>query len=201
MLLGSYTSMREIAPEAADRKYLAVIDTQTAYTPELHVASGAVVWVGKTFITADGGRDADRRMYAYIDMMRSIKEPIVVTKTDADKAARAIAGFAGYIVPVVLVMTLIFTTLMYMFGMLVFGVIIGAMVWICANKLQVGVLRVGGADVSYVAAMRVAIFAGVLPSIVMLVSWFTPVTLTYGMYTLATLLIVFINMRGGAAKK
>jgi hypothetical protein len=181
-------------------KNLAVIDTATPYTPEAHKESGSFAWAGKTFITADGARATNRRMYAYIDMMRGATETVTVTKTDADKAARAIAGFAGYIVLTVMLATLVFTTLFYMFGMLVFGVIIGAMLWILANKLQVGVLRKGGAGISYIAAMRAAIFAGVLPSIVMMVSWFTPVTLTYGMYTLATLLIVFINMRGASSK-
>jgi hypothetical protein len=182
-------------------KNLAVIDTLTPYTPAAHKASDSFMWVGKTFLTESGGRDTNRRVYAYVDMMEEEKEPLVVTKTDADKAARAVAGFAGIVVPVAIIATFIFTTLVYMFGMLVFGVIIGGMLWVLANKLQVGVLRKGGADVTYIAAIRAAIFAGVLPSVVMLVSWFTPVTLTYGMYTLATLLIVYINMRSETEKK
>jgi hypothetical protein len=126
------------------------------------------------------------------------QENIVITKTDVDKAARVVAGFAGYVVPLVVAVSLIFGALFYMFGMVVFGFIGGLFVYTLARVAPALFSRVGA--VPYMGAARAAIYAGVLPSIVMMVSWFTPVTITYGMYMLAMLVIVVVNVKGMAHK-
>jgi hypothetical protein len=134
----------------------------------------------------------------YAELVADAKEPVVVTKTDADLAARAIAGYAGYIVPVAVIITFGMTLVLYAWGMVLFGLGIGALILLLVRILPEQQKKF--APLSYRAAVRAAIFAGVLPSIVMMVSWFTPVGITYGLYTLATLTVVYVNMRGVTEK-
>lgn len=177
-----------------DMQYVAVIDTKTPYTLDVHKQSKAFVWFGERMAWSDtGGMGEDEQRY--VDMMKGETEPAVITKTDAEKAARVLVGYAGYIVPVALVATLVFTTLFYASGMVVFGLLIGGLLLLILRVLPEGRRNVY-AHVTYRAATRAAIFAGVLPSIVMMVSWFTPVGITYGLYTLMVLGILWVNMRG-----
>lgn len=169
------------------------IDTVTPYTPKAHAESGAFVWAGKTFMTVQ--QRGEKQVYEYVEMTKNEKEPVVLTKTEVDRAAQLVKSGAGYILPSAIVGALFLVTLLYACGMVVFGYGIGLLL-LCG--IWVG-RRIGAYDgdvVSYRALVRSAIVAGTLPSLVMMVSWFTPVAISYGVYTLAVLLIIVVNIRG-----
>jgi hypothetical protein len=200
----------DAAHSATWPSYFAVVDTKTPYSEDAHRAADAFIWVGKTAAmslpSTDAGEAvdtaADDHVLAYTDFEGLARDvPHVVTKTDVDKAARGLADFGGYVVPVILVTVFVGGWVLYMLGMLIFALLGASLVqllsWVAPHLFAC----VAPSGVRFVSAMRASIFAGVLPNIVMLVGWFTPVTLTYSMYLLSVVVIVFLNVRGYAVEK
>lgn len=190
--------------------YFAVVDTKTPYSEDAHRAADAFIWVGKTAAIPLPSGDVDETadvtvddgMLTYTDLEGLARnEPHVVTKTDIDGAAQRVAGVTGYIVPSVLVVGFVVGWVLYMLGMLMFavagGVLVRLLSWVAPHLFA----HVAPRGVTFMAAMRASVFAGVLPNIVMLVGWLTPVTLSYSMYLLSVAVIVFLNVRGYVEEK